>query len=331
MSSNQRTIDRGKVKTYPARSRHSKVRIRDEAVPYRAGRSFSQFLDGLPDILGGRDLREVVDAWASAWTSGRTVLWGFGAHLIKLGLAPVVVDLMERGAISAIFMNGAGCVHDLELAMMGRTSEEVGEALDDGSFGMARETGERLNHAINRGAREGFGMGESIGREILEGKFPHKDRSVLASAARLGIPATVHVAIGGDIHHMHPSADGAALGETSFRDFERLAAVVAGLERGVVFNVGSAVILPEVFLKALSLARNLGNPVRRLTAVNLDFIRHYRPQVNIVERPTRLGGKGYALVGQHEILVPLLSAGVIEAHTSRPARGSRKSGRRRKR
>lgn len=331
MSSNQRTIDRAKVKTFPARSRHSKVRIRDEAVPYQAGTSFSQFLDGLPDILGAKDLREVVDAWASAWTSGRTVLWGFGAHLIKLGLAPVVVDLMERGAISAIFMNGAGCVHDLELAMMGRTSEEVGEALDDGSFGMARETGERLNHAINRGAREGFGMGESIGREILEGKYRHKDRSVLASATRLGIPATVHVAIGGDIHHMHPSANGAALGETSFRDFEKLAAVVAKLERGVVFNVGSAVILPEVFLKALSLARNLGNPVRRLTAVNLDFIRHYRPQVNIVERPTRLGGKGYALVGQHEILVPLLSAGVIEAYASKPARGSRKSGRRRKR
>jgi hypothetical protein len=214
-------------------------------------------------------------------------------------------------------MNGAGCVHDLELAMLGRTSEDVGEALDDGSFGMARETAERLNRAINLGAAEDLGMGESIGREILDGKYPHKDRSLLATAVRLGIPATVHVAIGGDIHHMHPSADGAALGATSFRDFEKLASVVAGLEGGIVFNVGSAVILPEVFLKALSLARNLGNPVRELTAVDLDFMRNYRPRVNIVERPTQPGGKGYSLVGQHEILVPLLAAAVIEAHASR--------------
>ncbi len=317
--------------TYPARSRRSKVKIRDEAVPHSPGASFSQFFDGLPDNLGASDLREVVGAWNAAWSGGRTVLWGFGAHLIKVGLAPVVVDLMERGAISGLFMNGAGCVHDLELAMMGRTSEDVGDALDDGSFGMARETAERLNHAINRGAQEGLGMGESVGRAILDGKYRHKDRSVLAAAARLGLPATVHVAIGSDIHHMHPSADGAALGETSYRDFEKLAGLVAGLERGVVFNVGSAVILPEVFLKALSLARNLGNPVRRLTAVNLDFVRQYRPRVNVVERPTRLGGKGYSLVGQHEILVPLLSAGVIEAHASRKASGSRRSAGRRKR
>jgi len=349
VSSKPRPIDRAKVKTFPARSRRSKLKVGDEAVPHQAGASLQQFLDGLPDVLGAKDFRAVVSAWQSAWSGGRTVLWGFGAHLIKVGLSPVVVDLMERGAISAVFMNGAGCVHDLELAMMGRTSEDVGEGLDDGSFGMARETGERLNHAINRGAADGLGMGESVGREILEGKYRHKDRSLLASAARLGIPATVHVAIGSDIHHMHPSADGAALGETSFRDFEKLASVVAGLERGVVFNVGSAVILPEVFLKALSLARNLGNPVRRLTAVDLlkalslarnlgnpvrrltavdlDFIRSYRPRVNIVDRPTRLGGKGYALVGQHEILVPLLSAGVIEAHAKQPTRGSKKNSR----
>lgn len=284
-----RAIDRAKVKTFPARSRHSKVKIRDEATPYRAGSSFSQFLAGLPDILGAKDLREVISAWDKAWTGGRGVLWGLGAHLIKVELAPTLVELMERGAITAIFMNGAGSVHDLELAMMGRTSEEVGEALDDGSFGMARETGEQLNSAINRGAGEGLGMGESIGREILEGKYRYKDRSLLAAAVRLGIPATVHIAVGSDIHHMHPSADGAALGETSFRDFETLS--------GVVFNVGSVVILPELFLKALSLARNPGNPVRRLTAVNLDCIWHYRPQLNIIERPTRPGGRGYSLGG----------------------------------
>lgn len=331
MSPKTRAINRAKVKTYSARSRPSKVSVRDEAKPHEVGISFSQFLEGLPDVLGAKDLREIVGAWDKAWRAERRVLWGFGAHLIKVGLAPVVVDLMERGAITAIFMNGAGSVHDLELAMMGRTSEEVGEALDDGSFGMARETGERLNGAINRGAGLGLGMGESIGREILEGKYRYKDRSVLATSVRLGIPATVHIAVGSDIHHMHPSADGAALGETSFRDFEKLSSVVAGLEGGVVFNVGSAVILPELFLKALSLARNLGNPVRRFTAVNLDFIRHYRPQVNVVERPTRLGGKGYSLVGQHEILVPLMSAGVIEAHAKRSGRRVKNSGRGRKR
>ncbi|MCP4036115.1 MAG: hypothetical protein GY733_04200 [bacterium] len=312
-----RPIDRSKVKTVSARQRKSKVKLRDEAEPHSAGGSFAGFLEGLPDTLGARDLRQVIDAWAKAWTGGRTVLFGFGAHLIKVGLAPVVVDLIERGAITGLFMNGAGCVHDLELAMMGRTSEEVGEALDDGSFGMARETGEALNGAINTAHVEGLGMGEGIGRTILEGSFAHKDRSVLACAARHGVPATVHVAIGSDIHHMHPGADGAALGATSFRDFETLAGVVAGLDRGVVFNVGSAVILPEVFLKALSLARNLGNSAKRITTVNLDFIRHYRPQRNVVERPTRLGGKGYALVGQHEVLVPLLAAGVIEAQAQR--------------
>jgi hypothetical protein len=240
----------------------------------------------------------------------------------------VVVDLMERGAITALATNGAGCIHDLELAMMGRTSEEVAEALDDGSFGMARETSERLNAAIARGAESGLGMGECVGSEILEGAYPHRQRSILAAARRLGLPVTVHSAIGTDIHHMHPGADGAALGATSYRDFETLAGLVAGLHDGIYFNVGSAVILPEVFLKALALARNLGHRVERFTTVNLDFIRHYRPAVNVVERPTRLGGRGISLVGHHEILVPLLAAGVIEAHANPPGR---KRGKRRKR
>jgi hypothetical protein len=216
-------------------------------------------------------------------------------------------------------MNGAGCVHDLELAMMGRTSEDVGPALDDGSFGMARETSERLNAAIAAGHRDGLGMGAAIAREIDTGRYPHRDRSVLATASRLGIPVTVHAAIGTDIHHMHAGADGAALGATSYRDFETLASLVATLEDGVLFNVGSAVILPEVFLKALSLARNLGYRVRRFTTVNLDFLRQYRPSVNVVERPTRLGGRGISLVGHHEIMLPLIAAGVIEA-----ARGGRR-------
>jgi deoxyhypusine synthase len=306
-------LDRSRVRTVSAAERPSKVRAEDEARPHRAGAAFRDFLDGLPRILGGADLRAVVDATVEARRGGRPVLFGFGAHLIKVGLAPVVVDWMERGVASALMMNGAGCVHDLELALLGCTSEDVAPALDDGTFGMARETAERLNAAIRAGHERGLGMGEAIGREIEEGDYPFRRRSVLANAARLGIPVTVHAAIGTDIHHMHPGADGAALGATSYRDFETLAALVAGLEGGVVFNVGSAVILPEVFLKALALARNLGHRVERFTAVNLDFVRHYRPSVNVVERPTRLGGRGIQLIGQHEILVPLLAAAVIEA------------------
>jgi deoxyhypusine synthase len=312
-------LDRTRLKRTSARRRASKLRVADEAQPHRRGASLADFLASLPDVLGAADLRAAIDATARAHADGRTLLWGFGAHVVKVGLAPLVVDLLERGLASGLLVNGAVCVHDLELAMMGRTSEDVASALDDGSFGMARETAERLNAAIRSGADAGLGMGEAIGREILRGKYPHRRRSILATAARLGIPVTVHVAIGADIHHMHPDADGAALGATSFRDFETLAALVATLEGGVLFNVGSAVILPEVFLKALSLARNLGARVRRFTTVDMDFIRQYRPRVNVVERPTRLGGRGLSLVGQHEVLLPLLLAGVIE-RSRKPAR-----------
>jgi deoxyhypusine synthase len=305
-------IDRARVRTVPARTRKSKVRRAQEATPYRAGASFQAFLAGLPGILAAADLRAVIEASARAARRKKLLLWGFGAHLIKVGLAPVMLDLMQRGLVQGVLMNGAGCVHDLELALMGRTSEDVGPALDDGSFGMARETSELLNGAIAAGHAAGLGMGEAVGGAILAGRFPHKDRSLLATAARLGIPVTVHAAIGTDIHHMHPSADGAALGATSHRDFETLTRLVAALEGGVLFNIGSAVILPEVFLKALALARNLGHRVDRFTTVNLDFARHYRPTMNVVERPTRRGGRGYSLIGHHEILVPLLAAGLIE-------------------
>jgi deoxyhypusine synthase len=305
-------IDRSKVKTTSARRRKSRVRVRDEATPHRPGASFAEFLDELPQVLGAADLLRAVDATARAHQRGRPILWGLGAHVVKVGLAPLVVDLLERGLASGVLLNGAGCVHDLELALLGHTSEDVAESLDEGRFGMARETGEALNRAIAQGAEAGCGMGEAIGREILDGRYPHKRRSILATASRLGIPVTVHVAIGTDIHHMHPGADGAALGATSFRDFETLTGLVAGLEGGVFFNVGSAVILPEVFLKALALARNLGRRVRRFTTVDLDFIRQYRPRVNVVERPTRLGGTGISLVGHHEILLPLLAAALVE-------------------
>jgi hypothetical protein len=309
-------IDRSRIRTEPARRRTSKVRTRHEATPVGPGATVAELLDRLPGLLGAADLNAAIDAWAKAWSTDRTILLGFGAHLIKVGLAPVVVELMERGAITALMMNGAGSVHDLELAMMGQTSEDVAEALDHGRFGMARETAERLNGAIAAGRADGLGMGAAIGRDIVESGDRFASRSVLATAWRLGIPATIHAAIGTDIHHMHPSADGAAIGETSYRDFERLTQVVAGLQGGVLLNVGSAVILPETFLKALALARNLGHRVERITTVNCDFIRHYRPQVNVVERPTRIAGRGISLIGQHEVLIPLMAAGVVDRHAA---------------
>jgi deoxyhypusine synthase len=318
-------IDRSQIRTEPARKRPSKVKSTDEARPLAPGATVAELLDSLPGLLGAADLNAAIDAWAKAWQDDRLILFGFGAHLIKVGLAPLVVDLMERGAIGGLMMNGAGCVHDLELSMMGQTSEEVAAALDEGRFGMARETAERLNAAIARGRDDGLGMGAAIGRDLFESKDPNKARSVLATAWRLEIPVTVHVAIGTDIHHMHPSADGAALGETSFRDFEKLTSLVAGLQDGVLLNVGSAVILPEVFLKALALARNLGHRVSRFTTVNCDFIRQYRPQQNIVDRPTRLAGKGISLIGQHEVLVPLMAAGVLDRHAKLGKKPGRKS------
>jgi hypothetical protein len=320
-------LDRTRLRSEPVRQRTSKVGLELEGRPLAPGASVAAFLDSLPRLLGAADLRAAIDAWVAAVRGGRLVLFGFGAHLVKVGLAPIVVDLMERGAIGGLMMNGAGCVHDLELAMLGRTSEDVGPALDEGRFGVARETAERLNGAIARGRAAGLGMGAAIGRDILESKDPHAGRSVLATAHRLGIPATVHVAIGTDIHHMHPSADGAALGETSYRDFETLCGLVAGIDAGVVLHVGSAVILPEVFLKALAVARNLGHRADGLTTVNCDFVRQYRPERNIVERPTRRAGRGISLIGQHEILVPLLAAGVVEGLAARGANGAARADR----
>jgi hypothetical protein len=234
--------------------------------------------------------------------------------VIKVGLAPLLTDLMERGIITAVAMNGAGIIHDFELALMGHTSEEVDAEIDNGRFGMADETGRILNEAINLGAQAGQGLGEAIGCFMNRSAvpFPNRATSILATGVRLGIPVTVHVAVGTDIIHMHPSADGEAIGATSLLDFRRLTAVVAEMEGGVYVNIGSAVILPEVFLKALSLGRNLGHPIANITTVNMDFLSHYRPQTNVVRRPTQKGGKGYSLIGHHEIMLPLLAAAVLE-------------------
>jgi hypothetical protein len=302
------------LKTYPLKKRHSKVRVSDFAKPWRKGGSFSLFYRALPDILAVKTLRAVAGAIAQAHAKGRPVIVGIGAHVIKVGLSPILVTWMEQGLITAVAMNGAGIIHDFELALMGHTSEEVDDEIDDGRFGMTEETGRILNDAIAHGYRNGQGMGEAVGHYINGSKsqFPNRGTSILAAGAMLGIPVTVHVALGTDVIHMHPAADGAAIGATSLLDFRRLAAVVAGMEGGVYLNIGSAVVLPEVFLKTVSLGRNLGHSLSNITTVNMDFLSHYRPLTNVVRRPTQKGGKGYSLIGHHEIMLPLLVAAVAE-------------------
>ncbi|HET6678658.1 MAG TPA: hypothetical protein VFH05_10330 [Nitrospira sp.] len=302
------------LKTYPLKKRHSKVRVSDFAQPWRKGGSFSRFYRALPDILAVKTLRAVARAIAQAHRRGRPVIVGIGAHVIKVGLTPILVTWMEQGLVTAVAMNGAGIIHDFELALMGHTSEEVDDEIDDGRFGMTEETGRMLNEAITQGHRNGQGMGEAVGHYITRSKnqFPNRRTSILAMGATLGIPVTVHVAVGTDVIHMHPAADGAAIGATSLLDFRRLAAVVAGMEGGVYLNIGSAVVLPEVFLKTVSLGRNLGHTLSNITTVNMDFLSHYRPLTNVVRRPTQKGGKGYSLIGHHEIMLPLLVAAVAE-------------------
>jgi len=300
------------IKTYRLSERHSKVGCQDFGSPWRKGGGFREFVDRLPRILAGTALREVAAAWVKARRQGRPVLLGMGAHPIKVGLSPVIIDLLQRGLITGVAMNGAGIIHDAEVAMVGRTSEDVDEVLGCGAFGMARETAEFLNAAIAWGAHAGLGLGQAVGRRLQESDFPHKDLSLVAAAAALEVPLTVHVAVGADIIHLHPSVDPEALGATTHRDFRLFAALVSELDHGVFINLGSAVIIPEVFLKALTLARNLGHQASPLTTVNLDFVQHYRPLTNVVRRPTAGSGQGYALTGHHELLFPLLAALVVE-------------------
>ena len=300
------------VNSYPLKERASKVNIDDFAVPWKPEASLEQWLESLPGILAARDLLEIRDRMVKIVSSGKTILLAMGAHGIKVGLNPVIIDLMERGIFRGIAMNGACIIHDAELAMAGSTSEDVAASLGSGQFGMAEETGRFLNDAIIDGAKRGLGLGESVGDMLVREAFPFNRYSLLARARELEIPVTVHVAIGTDIIHFHPNADGAAIGKTSHLDFRIFSSLVATLEGGMLINLGSAVILPEVFLKALSLARNLGHRITDLTTVNMDFIQHYRPMTNVVHRPTLEGGKGYSLVGHHELMFPLLAAAVIE-------------------
>lgn len=301
------------LKTYSISSRKSKVNVKDFACPFPAGSSFKEFLDYLPDILSAKDLKEIVSIVVKARKSKNVVAAGLGAHVIKVGLSPVIIDLMEQGVLRSIALNGAGIIHDFETAFSGQTSEDVDSEIGKGSFGMAEETGKFLNEAIKRGAKKGWGIGRSVGDMINRSKFPYKDLSILAAGVRIGVPVTVHVALGADILHINPHMDGGATGEGSYRDFQLFAGVVSKLEGGVYLNIGSAVVLPEVFLKALTLVRNLGHKVQNFTTVNMDFIQHYRPLTNVVRRPTKDGaGKGYTLTGHHEIMVPLLAAAIKE-------------------
>jgi hypothetical protein len=306
-------FDLSGVRTYPLASRQSKANAADFATPYRRGGGVGSLLESLPRILAGADFKAVVAAIRAARDGDRGIIWGIGAHVIKTGLGPILIDLMERGFVSALATNGAGVIHDFEVALAGSTSEDVDEALGPGRFGMAQETGEVLNAAINDGVTQGLGLGQAVGRRLAELKPAHAHLSVMAAAERLQIPVTVHVAIGTDIIHMHARASGAALGEGSLRDFRYFVSNVARLKGGVYLNCGSAVVLPEVFLKAVAIARNQGMSLDELTTVNLDFTRLYRPQTNVVSRPVRGIGKGYSLVGHHEIMIPLLAAALVEA------------------
>jgi len=307
-------FDLSGVRTYPLASRRSKARAEDFGRPVERGVTFKAWFDSLPGILGAEDLRRVVRAIVDARTQGAGIVWGIGAHVIKTGVSPVLVDLMQRGYVSALAMNGAGVIHDFEVALSGATSEDVDEALGPGRFGMAEETGRILNEVVRRAQAGRQGLGQSVGAYLSETHAPYADRSLLATAHRLGVPVTAHVAIGTDITHMHPEASGAALGETSLRDFRYFTSSVARLAGGVYLNCGSAVVLPEVFLKAVALVRNKGVALDGLTTVNIDFLRMYRPQTNVVTRPVAgTGGQGIALVGHHEVLIPLIAAAVIES------------------
>lgn len=301
-----------KLKTYPISKRKSKVEIALSATPHKPGQPFKDFIAHLPNILAAKDFGAVVMAIVNARKKKRPVILGMGAHPIKVGLSPLIIDLMNRGIITAIATNGACIVHDFELSFAGRTSEDVAEEMCKGTFGMAKETGEYINKTINTGVKNGYGIGKSLGEMIQNSRFKYKDMSVFGTAYKLDLPATVHIAIGTDIIHMHPQADGASIGEGSLRDFKLLTSVVSDLEGGVYINLGSAVIMPEVFLKALTIARNLGSKVENITTVNMDFIQHYRPSQNVLRRPTLQKGCSYALTGHHEIMFPLLAAAVIE-------------------
>jgi len=306
-------LELDKVKTYPLASRPSKVKLDEFARPIADDSSLRDFLNGLPNILAVQNLRALAGQIRRARELGKPIIWGIGGHVVKTGLAPVIIDLMRRGFVSAIAANGSVLVHDSEIAMVGSTSEDVDATLSEGVFGGAEETGKLLNEAARDGARDNIGLGEATGRALLTRELKHADHSLLCAAYHARVPFTAHVTIGADIAHFHPQADGAALGATTHTDFRLLAEIVRRMDGGGVYlNVGSAVILPEVFLKCVTLVRNLGHSLSDITTANLDFIQSYRPLTNVVRRPTADGaGRGYTITGHHELTIPLLAAELI--------------------
>lgn len=306
-------INIDKLKTYPISKRKYKVRHEDFAKAPSKGASFSDFYDSLPDILAASNFKSIVEAVVSAHNKKKPVIFMMGAHVIKCGLNPVIIELMKKKVITTISLNGAGAIHDFEIALIGRTSEDVSDALEDGSFGMAKETALYINGAFQEAVEKDIGAGRAIAEVINSEKFPFRNQSLLYNALKEDVLATVHIAIGTDIIHQHPSFDAGAAGEASLKDFHSLIEEIAGLgDGGVVLNIGSSVILPEVFLKAINVARNLGHKVKDFTACNFDMMYHYRPYQNVVTRPVRSGGKGYNIIGHHEIMMPLLYRSVIE-------------------
>jgi len=306
-------IDLTAVRTCSLKDRESKVRIRDHfARPVSAGMSFDAFLDSLPRLLAAEDLQDLVEAVVCARHNNRAVILALGGHVIKCGLQPVLRSLIEADMITAVAMNGSVAIHDFEISLVGATSEDVGITLKDGSFGFAEETGSGMNRALKEGLDLNIGFGAAIGRRIIADKHPFREYSLLATCVEHGVPVTVHVALGTDIIHQHPDADGAVLGEMSFRDFRLLTSIVADLnDGGVWLNLGSAVILPEVFLKALSIARNIGRTIEGFYTANFDMIQHYRPRQNVISRPLAGKGRGFAITGHHEIMIPLFALAVL--------------------
>ncbi len=301
-------IDNKNIKQYSLYDRESKVKLEDFGRPVEKGTSFEEFLESLPNILAGKDLKEIARIIAETKKRGNKFLIGMGAHVIKVGLSPLLIDLMQKKIVDGIAMNGACTIHDTEVALVGHTSEDVAKEIANGTFGMVKETTEFITKAVKQ--YSDLGCGEAIGRALSESTFPYKKKSILAMAYEMNIPVTVHIAIGTDIIHMHPQFDGAVFGSASHRDFLVFSKLVSQLERGVYLNLGSSVILPEVFLKAVSLVRNLGYSLKDITTINMDFIQHYRPVTNVVRRPTLEGGKGFSLTGHHEIMFPLLCAAI---------------------
>lgn len=303
------------LKTVPIDDRGGKVQVQHFARPYKKGEGIASLLDSLPKLLAADSFRAVVEAVRKARAEKRAILWGMGGHVIKCGLGDILLDLMRRGWITAFVMNGAASIHDFEIAIAGQTSEDVEAVLPDGRFGAAEETGREMNVAIAEGQRDGIGIGEALGRRLETLAKPEfAPHSIVAMAYRANVPITVHVAMGTDTPHTHPAADGSAIGAGTHRDFRLLCSLVRELDKGGVYlNVGSAVVLPEVFLKAVSVVRNLGYPLTEFTTVNFDFLQHYRPKMNVVERPhAKAGGRGYSLTGHHELMIPLLAAALIE-------------------